>query len=36
MSIPALILLKCLEKEDKNIGIFFLPEMYNANTKLNI
>ena len=35
MSIPALILLKSLENEDKNIGQFFLPEMYQDSTKLH-
>jgi hypothetical protein len=34
MSIPTLLILKCLEREDKNICQFFLPEMYSEKTKL--
>lgn len=30
--IPALLILKCLEGDDKDIGSFFNPEMFDKNS----
>lgn len=35
INIPCLLILKCLEKEDKNISQYFLPQMFEPGTKLN-
>lgn len=35
INIPCLLILKCLENEDKSICLYFLPQMYEKGSKLN-